>query len=159
MRRDLAIGDLGDLLERPVVAVLATHRSNNETLLSPVWHEWFDGGFNVVVGDDDIKSQHVRRDPRASLVVFDQQPPYRGVELRTRARLLMEDVVETNRRIAVRYLGDEEGTAYANSVGDDLVIVRLEPGLVRAWDFADEYGLSGSRLRRSLRPRRSSPAA
>jgi hypothetical protein len=55
MRRDLAIGDLGDLLERPMVAVLATHRSNGETLLSPVWHEWRDGGFNVVVGVDDAK--------------------------------------------------------------------------------------------------------
>ena len=143
MRRDLAIGDLGDLLERPFVAVLATQRSNDETLLSPVWHEWREGGFNVVVGDHDVKTQHVRRDPRASLVVFDQQPPYRGVELRAQARILTEDVAPTNRRIAVRYLGDEEGTAYASSVGDDLVIVRLEPGVVRAWDFADEYGLSG----------------
>jgi hypothetical protein len=43
----------------------------------------------------------------------------------------------------VRYLGEEKGTAYASSVDDDLVIVRLEPGVVRAWDFADEYGLSG----------------
>lgn len=143
MRRDLAIGDLGDLLERPIVAVLATHRSNGDTLLSPVWHEWRDGGFNVVVGVDDAKAQHLRGDPRAGLVVFDQKPPYRGVELRARAKLLMDEVVETNRRIAVRYLGEDKGRAYASSVDDDLVIVRLEPGVVRAWDFADEYGLSG----------------
>ena len=143
MRRDLAIGDLGDLLERPIVAVLATHRSNGDTLLSPVWHEWRDGGFNVVVGVDDAKAQHLRGDPRAGLVVFDQEPPYRGVELRARVKLLMDEVVETNRRIAVRYLGEEKGTAYASSMDDDLAIVRLEPGVVRAWDFADEYGLSG----------------
>ena len=143
MRRDLAIGDLGDLLERPIVAVLATHRSNGDMLLSPVWHEWWEGGFNVVVGADDAKAQHVRNDPRAGLVVFDQEPPYRGVELRARATLLADEVVGTNRRIAVRYLGEEKGTAYASSVDDDLVIVRIEPGVVRAWDFADEYGLSG----------------
>jgi Pyridoxamine 5'-phosphate oxidase len=143
MRRDLAIGDLGDLLERPIVAVLATYRSNCDTLLSPVWHEWWEGGFNVVVGADDAKAQHVRNDPRAGLVVFDQEPPYRGVELRALAKLMMDGVVETNRRIAMRYLGKEKGTAYASSVDDDLVIVRLEPGVVRAWDFADEYGLSG----------------
>ncbi|HYZ12312.1 MAG TPA: pyridoxamine 5'-phosphate oxidase family protein [Actinomycetota bacterium] len=143
MRRDLAIGDLGDLLERPIVAVLATHRSNGDPLLSPVWHEWWEGGFNIVVGADDAKAQHVRSDPRAGLVVFDQEPPYRGVELRARAKLLADEVVETNRRIAVRYLGEEKGTTYASSVDDDLVIVRLEPGVVRAWDFADEYGPSG----------------
>jgi PPOX class probable F420-dependent enzyme len=143
MRRDLAIGDLGDLLERPLVAVLATHRPNGDPLLSRVWHVWWEGGFNVVVGADDAKAQHVRADPRAGLVVFDQKPPYRGVELRARAKLLADDVVETNRRIAVRYLGEEKGTAYASSVDDDLVIVRLQPGVVRAWDFTDEYGLSG----------------
>jgi PPOX class probable F420-dependent enzyme len=139
VRRDLAIQDLGDLLERPVVAVLATYGGDGDVLLSPVWHEWRDGGFNVVVDRDDVKAKHVRSDPRVSLVVFDQEPPYRGVELRATARLVMDDVVETNHRIAVRYLGEKRGTAYASSVDDDLVIVRVEPGIVRAWDFADEY--------------------
>ncbi|MEX0817101.1 MAG: TIGR03618 family F420-dependent PPOX class oxidoreductase [Gaiellales bacterium] len=143
MRRDLAIEELGDLLERPIVAILATHRSNGEVLLSPVWHEWRDGGFNVVVGVDDAKACHLRRDPRAALVVFDQEPPYRGLELRGRARFVEERVVEAQKRIARRYLGKERGNAYADSVDFDEVIVRLEPGVVRAWDFSDDYSLSG----------------
>jgi PPOX class probable F420-dependent enzyme len=143
MRRDLAIEELGDLLERPLVAILATYRANGEALLSPVWHEWRDGGFTVVVGVDDAKARHVRRDPRAGLVVFDQEPPYRGLELRGRARFVEEGVVEAQRRIARRYLGEKRGTDYADSVAFDEVIVRLEPGVVRAWDFSDEYRLSG----------------
>jgi PPOX class probable F420-dependent enzyme len=143
MRRDLAIEELGDLLERPLVAILATYRANGEALLSPVWHEWRDGGFTVVVGVDDAKARHLRRDPRAGLVVFDQEPPYRGVELRGRARFVEDGVVEAQRRIARRYLGQERGTDYADSVAFDEVIVRLEPGIVRAWDFSDEYRLSG----------------
>ncbi|MGH2671449.1 MAG: TIGR03618 family F420-dependent PPOX class oxidoreductase, partial [Actinomycetota bacterium] len=143
MRRDLAIDELGDLLERPLVAILATYRANGEALLSPVWHEWRDGGFTVVVGVDDAKARQLRRDPRAGLVVFDHEPPYRGVELRGRARFVEEGVVEAQRRIARRYLGQERGTDYADSVDFDEVIVRLEPGIVRAWDFSDEYGLSG----------------
>jgi hypothetical protein len=143
MRRDLAIEELGDLLERPLVAILATYRANGEALLSPVWHEWRDGGFTVVVGVDDAKARHLRRDPRAGLVVFDQEPPYRGLELRGRARFVEEGVVEAQRRIARRYLGEERGTDYADSVAFDEVIVRLEPGIVRAWDFSDEYRLSG----------------
>jgi PPOX class probable F420-dependent enzyme len=143
MRRDLAIEELGDLLERPLVAILATYRANGEALLSPVWHEWRDGGFTVVVGVDDAKARHLRRDPRAGVVVFDQDPPYRGLELRGRARFVEEGVVEAQNRIARRYLGEEGGTAYADSVDFDEVIVRLEPGVVRAWDFSDEYLLGG----------------
>jgi hypothetical protein len=40
--------------------------------------------------------------------------------------------------MAERYLGREAGAAYAESAGDD-VLIRLEPGDLRAWDFADEY--------------------
>jgi hypothetical protein len=44
MRKDLGPQDLGDLLEQPLVAVLATYRADGTALLSPVWHEWRDGG-------------------------------------------------------------------------------------------------------------------
>ena len=143
MRRDLAIEELGDLLERPLVAVLATYRANGEALLSPVWHEWRDGGFTVVVGVDDAKAHHLRRDPRAAIVVFDQEPPYRGVEVRARARFVEEGVEEAQNRISRRYLGEARGIEYAESVDFDEVIVRLEPGVVRAWDFSDDDSLSG----------------
>jgi len=68
--------------------------------------------------------------------VAESCPPYRGVELTTRATLSQDDVTETVKRIAVRYLGSVVGQAYAESALDD-IIVRLEPGRVRAWDFAD----------------------
>ncbi len=135
MRKDLRPEQLGDLLERPLVAVLATYRSDGNVLLSPVWHEWRDGGFNVVTGSGDIKVRHLRRDPRASIVVYEHEPPYRGIEVRGEVRL--EPVGDAVRRIATRYLGEEGGAAYAESAGDD-TLIRLEPGRLRAWDFADE---------------------
>jgi hypothetical protein len=42
------------------------------------------------------------------------------------------------RRIATRYLGPERGERYAETAGDDLLI-RLGPGELRAWDFADYF--------------------
>jgi hypothetical protein len=48
VRKNLGPDDLGDLLEQPLVAVLATYRRDGTVLLSPVWHEWQDGGFNVI---------------------------------------------------------------------------------------------------------------
>jgi PPOX class probable F420-dependent enzyme len=137
VRKHLAIEDLGDLVERPLLAVLATYRRNGGVLLSPVWHEWRDGGFNVVTRSGDVKVTHLRRDPRASIVICEHSPPYRGVEVRADARLVTAGVEDATMRIACRYLGQKAGTAYAEREEDDM-LVRLEPGDLRAWDFIDD---------------------
>jgi PPOX class probable F420-dependent enzyme len=138
MRKGLRPEDLGDLLELPLLAVLATYRRDGTVMLSPVWHEWRDGGFDVMTGSRDGKAGHLRRDPRASIVVCEHSPPYRGIEIRTRARLSALHDGTVVSRIAARYLGQEAGDRYAETAGDDLLI-RLEPGELRAWDFSDDY--------------------
>lgn len=138
MRRHLTMDDLGDLTELRLLAVLATYRQDGTVLLSPVWHEWHDGGFNVVTSGHDVKAAHLRRDPRASIVVCEPSPPYRGVEVRGRARLVTGGAGDALKRIASRYLGPEACPGYAASTKDDLLI-RLEPGELRAWDFTDEF--------------------
>jgi PPOX class probable F420-dependent enzyme len=138
VRRGLEPDDLGDLLELPLVAVLATYRADGGVLLSPVWHQWHDGGFDVATAGSDVKVRHLRRDPRATILVYEHSPPYRGLELRTRPLLLTQGAPEIARQIAVRYLGEEAGEAYAAG-GSDEVVIRLEPGELRAWDFADEF--------------------
>jgi PPOX class probable F420-dependent enzyme len=137
MRRDLPLSELADFLEAPIVAVLATYRKDGSVLLSPVWHQWRDGGFDVVCSPNDIKVRHLRRDPRASLLVYDNEPPYRGVEIRTTAQLSEIDRADVVLEMSIRYLGEEAGRAYAAGSADS-VLVRLEPGHVRTWDFSDE---------------------
>ena len=139
MRRDIPLAELTDFLALPIVAVLATYRKDGGVLLSPVWHQWRDGGFDVVVYPTDIKVRHLRRDPRASIVVYENEPPYRGVELRTTPQLIdLEDSAIVT-AMAVRYLGKEAGEAYASGSADSMLI-RLEPGeVVRTWDFSDEF--------------------
>jgi PPOX class probable F420-dependent enzyme len=136
MRDDLGPDDLDGLLDRPLVAVLGTHRASGDVLLSPVWHRWRDGGFDVVTGEDDVKVRHLRGDPRASIVLFESDPPYRGIEVRGHVVLGHADS-DVVRDIAARYLGDEKGRAYADRGHDD-TLIRLEPGRLRAWDFADD---------------------
>jgi PPOX class probable F420-dependent enzyme len=140
VRTNLSIDDLGGFLEEPLVAVLATLRQDGSVLLSPVWHEWRDGGFNVWVGADDVKVRHLLRDPRASILVAESKNPLRGIEVRGVARIIEEGAHETAVRIADRYLGPEKGAAYVRSASGHEVTVRLEPGDLRIWDFADEHG-------------------
>ena len=142
MRTKLGLADLGTLLEEPLLAVLATLRRDGSVLLSPVWHEWRDGGFNVWSGADDVKVRHLRRDPRVTVVVAEAGGVLRGIEIRGVAELIVDAELAgaAARRIATRYLGDVEGPEYVDSIGgDDDMLIRVAPGVVRAWDFADEH--------------------
>ena len=139
MHRHSRVEALGDLIDLPIVATLATYRPDGSVLLSPVWHEWRDGGFNVTIEADDVKARHVKRDPRASIAVYESDPPYRGIELRGEARLVSENASDVQRRIALRYLGPSQGEAYASQPSGAEVTLRLEPGELRAWDFADDF--------------------
>jgi PPOX class probable F420-dependent enzyme len=139
MRTGLAVSDLGDFLEEPRVAILATLRADGSVQLSPVWHEWRDGGFNVWIGIDDVKGRHLRRDPRATIVVAGSEPPLRGIEVRGTVSLIEQDVLEAGTRIASRYVGRIEGERFARSLDGESLVARLVPGELRVWDFADEY--------------------
>ena len=139
MRKGLSVEQLGDLLERPLVATLATLRRNGEVLLSPIWHEWRQDGFNIVIDSSGFKARHIRRDPRVSVVVYESDPPYRGIEVRGRARFVdvEGELVAASRRIWARYLGIEPPQSH------DEALIRVE-GLARAWDFADDFAQAGS---------------
>ena len=138
MRTNLSVEDLGTFLDEPRVAVLATLRVDGTVLLSPVYHEWREGAFNVVIETQNVKARHLRRDPRATILVAESEPPLRGVEVRGSAQFFDDDVTETTRRIVARY-GDEEAEADTEARRGADVIVRLEPDHIRIWDFADEF--------------------
>lgn len=140
MRTGLDLNDVGAFLDEPRVAVLGTLRRDGSVLLSPVWHEWRDGGFNVWIATDDVKARHLRRDPRLTILVAGSEPPLKGVEVRGEARFIDRAVTETAVRIATRYVGRDEAVRYTATMAGEDVIVRLEPGELRVWDFADDYG-------------------
>jgi PPOX class probable F420-dependent enzyme len=136
MRRGLDLEDLGDLLDRPLIAVLATARADGGVLLSPVWQEWRDGGFNLFSAAEDVKVRHLRADPRATVVVFESTPPYRGVEVRGTVTLSTERAAEIAARIAARF---EDPDPDDDPLPLEIVVIRLEPGALRAWDYVDEF--------------------
>jgi PPOX class probable F420-dependent enzyme len=138
MRNDLEIQDLSEFLTDRVLATLATYGPDGTVRLSPVWCEWMDGGFNVVVADGDVKARHLKRDSRTSLVLYENEPPYRGVEIRTRAVLSVTGAAETERRLAHKYLAADKADSWLASANWSPLLVRLEPGELRVWDFSDE---------------------
>jgi PPOX class probable F420-dependent enzyme len=142
VRRDLTPADLGDLLDRALLATLATRRIDDSILLSPVWHEWRDGAFLIAVEPNDGKLRHVVRDPRVTIVVAEPGPPYRGLEIRGTAEIEDEPYGPTIRRIGRRYIGPAADESWAEDDNTG-VVLRIAPGTLRAWDFADDYPAPG----------------
>ena len=133
--------DLADVLDQPLIAVLATRRPDDTILLSPVWYEWRDGAFLVwVTGEKDRKPRHLRRDPRASIVVATTEWPYKGFEVTGEAAVLDEPQLwlDLVGRTARRYFGEERGAAMAESTTTPGLVIRLAPGKTRGWDYTDE---------------------
>ena len=107
-------------------------------MLSPVWWEWRDGGFNVwAEGWDNGKIKHIVRDPRVSFVVANQAWPYKGLEIRTEATVSTNDFYGVLRRTAQRYSGDEEAERMVSTYAEG-VVIRMEPGTVRGWAYEDD---------------------
>jgi PPOX class probable F420-dependent enzyme len=139
VRTNLTVEDLGDLLDKPLVAVLATLRIDGSVLLSPVYHEWRDGGFNIWVEQQNVKARHLRRDPRATILVAESDPPLRAVEVRGRARFIEDGVFEIAQRIVTRYEDPEDAAADVEALRGADAIIRIEPSDIRVWDYADEF--------------------
>ena len=91
------------------------------------------------VEEQNVKARHLRRDPRATILVAESEPPLRAIEVRGLARFIEQGVSETALRIATRYLGPEDATADVEALRGADVIVRIEPGDIRVWDYVDEY--------------------
>ena len=48
---------------------------------------------------------------------------------------------EALERIAARYLRPGAVKTFLSEMGDDIVLIRMVPGQLRTWDFADETSL------------------
>jgi hypothetical protein len=138
MRRNLRPNELGDLFDRPLNAVLGLHRQSGSILLTPVWHLFRDGSFYVQVPGGDRKIAMLRRDPRCSILVAENEHPYRAIEVSGVARLSTADYPDLGPAIVRRYVETyDPGGMVSDYLLEGGVIVRIDPTATRAWDYAD----------------------
>jgi PPOX class probable F420-dependent enzyme len=104
-------------------------------LVAPIWFVVEDGSIVFNTGKDTAKGRSLARDPRVSLCVDLEEPPYAFIQIQGQADL-SEDPVEllrTATALAARYMGHERAAEYGkrNAVPGEL-IVRLRPTKVIA---------------------------
>ena len=114
---------------------LAYAGQDGRPLVAPVWFIVEDGVLVFNTGKDTAKGRSLARDPRATLCVDLEEPPYAFVQVQGKAELSEEpgELVRTATAIAARYMGQDRAEEYGkrNGVPGELV-VRLHPTRVIA---------------------------
>jgi PPOX class probable F420-dependent enzyme len=137
------VGSLGDPRVRDFLAhgtrtgKLAYLAARGRPLVAPVWFIVEDGSLVFNTGSQTAKGRALARDPRASLCVDEEEPPYAFVQVQGEAELSEDpaELLRTATAIAARYVGAERAGEFGtrNAVPGELV-VRLRPVRVLA-DF------------------------
>ena len=126
----------------PRTAKLATVRADGRPHVAPVWFDVDDDGSVVFnTGDTTVKGRNLSRDPRASLCVDDDRPPFSFVVLEGVVEI-DKDLGEIRRwaaRIGGRYMGSERAEEYGsrNGVPGEWVVRMRPTRVVSAFNLAD----------------------
>jgi len=111
---------------------LATVRPDGGPHVQPIWFvlDETDGALVFMTGARTVKGRNLRRDPRASLVVDDEAPPFAYVRVDGTVAISeeLDEMLVWATRIAFRYMGPELAASYGrrNAVPGELM-VRLTP--------------------------------
>jgi PPOX class probable F420-dependent enzyme len=107
--------------------------ASGRPLVAPVWFIVEDGSLVFNTGKDTAKGRALARDPRVSLCVDLEEPPYAFVQVQGEAELSEDpaELLRTATAIAARYMGVGRAAEFGqrNAVPGELV-VRLRPSKV-----------------------------
>jgi len=118
------------LANSPRTAKLATVRADGRPHVAPVWFDLDGDDLIFTTWHTTVKAANLRRDPRVSLCIDDEAPPYAFVIIEGTATI-SNDLAQLRHwaaRIAGRYMGAALADAYGerNGVAGEL-LVRVTP--------------------------------
>ncbi|CAN5557122.1 PPOX class F420-dependent oxidoreductase [soil metagenome] len=118
------------LLGRARTAVLATVRPDGRPHVAPIWFD-LDGETVVfTTWHSSVKARNIANDPRVSLCVDDERPPFAFVVMEGEAVVREEDpdLLYWASRIAGRYMGRDQAESYGKRNGvEGELLVRVRP--------------------------------
>jgi PPOX class probable F420-dependent enzyme len=129
------------LLSPVRTAKVATVRKDGRPHVAPVWYDVDDDGTLVfTTGATTAKGYALQRDPRLSLCVDDERPPFAFVMVEGVAHLStdLDDVLRWATRIGGRYMGADRADAYGrrNAVEGELLVLVKPMAVVAKKDVA-----------------------
>ena len=145
---------------KPRIGVLAYVKRDGTPCQVPIWYAYENGTFLMVTSATSPKAKALARDPRVSLTIQDEMPPYRAVMIDgavTIASTPLERGPASG--LATRYFGKLAGREYERMTAEEfrrtgLVLITMTPQSVRGFD---NTRLIGAPLRLYMRLRERLP--
>ncbi|WP_431240287.1 pyridoxamine 5'-phosphate oxidase family protein [Mycolicibacterium aichiense] len=142
MPRQLTESERQDFLAAKHVAVLSVATTDGRPPASiPIWYQYVPGGdIQISTGPSTRKARLITEAGAATLVVQDEEPPYRYVVVEgTLVDTTDPTPPEVLEKTAVRYLGEEGGRQFLESMaGHANVLFTIRPDRWLTADFSDE---------------------
>jgi len=114
-----------ELLDKPVVAFLATIDPDGLPQVTPVWVNVEDGRIAVNTAEGRVKHRNMQRDPRVTLALHAPEDVYDWVSIQGRVTMTTEGGDAHIDRLAKKYLGKDRYPWHKES--ETRVRVFIEP--------------------------------
>lgn len=121
------------------IAVMSYVRADGRPGQAPIWYVEREGVLHANVGTGSPKHRALRRDPRVSVTIHDDRPPYRAVAFDAVVDLVDQPVRAETDGIERRYFGRIGGNAYRKMVAEQeaqvgFTEITMRPIDVRGFD-------------------------
>jgi len=114
------------LLDGARTAILATVRADGRPHAAPIWFDLDGDTLIFTTGESTVKGRNMRRDPRVSLCIDEEKPPFHFVLIEGTAELTADDpdLLYWATRLGGRYMGAERAEEYGrrNAVEGELLV-------------------------------------
>ena len=112
------------------LGILATVYPSGGPQAFPVWFDYDGDWFNIATDADAVKVRNIRDNPKVALCITDTSRQVKSLTVLGDAEVEMNNLAaqDLHKRLAVRYMGQDEGEEWAESMGgDEMAIVRIAP--------------------------------
>jgi PPOX class probable F420-dependent enzyme len=114
------------LIDRPILATLATVSSDGAPQVTPLWIETQDGDLLINTAQGRAKARNIERDRRVAITVIDPENPYNVVALKgTVVEETTEGADDHIDRLAHKYMGVDKYPM--RQEGEVRIILRIRP--------------------------------
>ncbi len=119
------------------VGMLGLNESDRGPLVVPIWYSYEVGGhISVITGASSRKGKLLATGSRVGFAVQTEMAPYTYVSVEGAVTAVEPTEFAELEAMAIRYLGDDQGKAYAAGSGlEDSVTVRIQPERWLAVDY------------------------
>jgi PPOX class probable F420-dependent enzyme len=141
------------------VAVLGTNAADGAPVLTPIWYLYRDGVILMRTDEGSVKTRNIERDPRVTVCVQDERPPYASVTIYGKAYVQPADQ-DLGAAMAKHYLGAVGAQGYLRAAREAIergaeVTLVIKPERTLTQDFSLEtpwFGKLWLTLKRVLPP-------